>query len=114
MTYLEYTEIDGLLYPNIETGMEGLESNLSKYGILRLRFLHEHKRGMYREMFLTGKLAEYCRAIDTTAFHLSERIQADWLKAHPMPPTDTMERIRLRTQALNIANEIVLAELIYA
>lgn len=41
---LEYVEIDGLLYPNIETGREDIESALSKYGILRLRYLHEHRR----------------------------------------------------------------------
>lgn len=38
---LDYIEIDGLLYPNIETGMEKLEKDLSKYGILRLRYLHD-------------------------------------------------------------------------
>lgn len=113
MIDLEYIEIDGLLYPNIETGMENIENDLSKYGLLRLRYLHEHKFGMYRELFLTGKLAEYCKQIDKTAFDRSDRIQADWLKAHPMPLEDTMERIRLRTQAQVIADEIVLTELIY-
>lgn len=43
MTNLEYTEIDGLLYPILETGMKGLEIDSSKYGIQWLRFLHEHK-----------------------------------------------------------------------
>ncbi|MEG0309586.1 MAG: TnpV protein, partial [Eubacterium sp.] len=60
MLNLEYTEIDGLLYPNIETGMEEIENHLSKYGIMRLRYLHEHKSEMYRKLLLTGKLAEHC------------------------------------------------------
>lgn len=110
---LEYVEIDGLLYPNLETGMENIENDLSKYGILRLRYLHEYKREMYRELLLTGKLAAHCKAIDTAAFEQSEQIQAGWLKSHPMPLEDTLERIRLRTQAQAIADEIVLAELIY-
>lgn len=113
MIDLDYIEIDGLLYPNIKTGMEELENDLTKYGILRLRYLYEHKREMYRQMLFTGKLAEHCRAIDKTAFKLSERIQADWIERHPMPLEDTMERIRLRKQALQIADEIVFAELIY-
>lgn len=113
MIDLEYTEIDGLLYPNIETGMENIENDLSKYGLLRLQYLHKYKFGMYRELFLTGKLAEHCKAIDKVAFDRSERIQTDWLKAHPMPIEDTLERVRLRTQAQAIADEIVLAELIY-
>lgn len=109
----DYIEIDGLLYPNIETGIENLESDLSKYGILRLRYLHEHRRELYRELLMTGKLSEHCRAVDKTAFDRSERIQADWLADHPMPLEDTLERIRLRTQAQAIADEIVMAELIY-
>lgn len=51
MLDLEYIEIDGLFYPNIETGMENIESDLGKYGILRLRYLHEYRFGMYRELF---------------------------------------------------------------
>lgn len=113
MLDLEYTEIDGLLYPNIETGMEEIENHLSKYGIFRLRYLYEHKREIYRELLLVGKLAEHCRAIDKRAFDYSEAIQAAWLEKHPLPLEDTLERIRLRTQAQAIADEIVLAELIY-
>lgn len=110
---LDYIEIDGLLYPNIETGMEHIEGDLGKYGILRLRYLHEHKRSLYRELFLTGKLAQHCKAIDIAAFEQSEQIQAAWLETHLMPIEDTQERIRLRVQAQMIADEIVTTELIY-
>lgn len=110
---LEYTEIDGLLYPNIEIeGKEALD-NLGKYGKLRLDYLHEHRPGLYCELFFTGKLAEHCDHVDKTAFELSERIRADYLKAHPMPDDDTMERIRISTQAQMVADEIVCTELIY-
>lgn len=110
---LDYIEIDGLLYPNIETGMEHIEGDLGKYGILRLRYLHEHKRSLHRELFLTGKLAQHCKAVDKAAFEQSEQIQAAWLEANPMPLKDALERIRLRTQAQMIADEIVTTELIY-
>ena len=110
---LDYIEIDGLLYPNIETGMEHSEGDLGKYGILRLRYLHEHKRSLYRELFLTGKLAQHCKAVDIAAFEQSEQIQAAWLETHPIPLEDTLERVRLRTQAQMLADEIVTAELIY-
>lgn len=74
----------------IETGIENLENDLSKYGIFRLRYLHEYKREMYRELLLTGRLAGHCKAIDKTAFERSEQIQADWLETHPMPLEDTL------------------------
>lgn len=109
---LDYIEIDGLLYPNIETGMENIEADLGKYGILRLRYLCEVKPTMYRELLLTGKLAQHCQAVDRASFEQSEQIQAAWLETHPLPPEDTMERIQLRTQAQMIADEIVTADLI--
>lgn len=86
---------------------------MGKYGILRLRYLHEHKPELYRELLLTGKLAKHCDNIDKAAFERSERIRADYLKIHPMPDEDAMERVRLSTLVQDIADEIVMAELIY-
>ena len=60
----EYTEINGLLYPNIEIDGKDELDNLGKYGQLRLNYLHEQKPGIYRELLLTGNLAEHCAAID--------------------------------------------------
>lgn len=57
----EYTEIDGLLYPNIEIDGKAELDGLGKYGRLRLIYLHEQKPEMYRELLLTGKLAVHCQ-----------------------------------------------------
>lgn len=64
---LEYIEIDGLLYPNIEVDGKAELDNLGKYGRLCLSYLQEQKPGRYRELLLTGKLAEHCTAIDKAA-----------------------------------------------
>lgn len=68
---------------------------------------------MYRELLLTGKLAEHCISIDKTAFKKVERIRLEYLKTRPMPLEDTMERIRLSEMAQEIADECVLHDLIY-
>ncbi|WP_394522800.1 TnpV protein [Lacrimispora sp. JR3] len=109
----EYTEIDGLLYPNIEIDGKDKLDNLGKYGRLRLNYLHEQKLGMYRELLLTGKLAEHCMVIERTAFDMAESIRADYLKLHPIPQEDTMERVRLCELAQEIEYEIVCYQLIY-
>lgn len=113
MIELEYVEIDGLLYPNIETGMENIENDLGKYGMLRLRYLHEQKPEMFRELLFTGKLAEHCSAVDKAAFELTERIRKDYLNASPILVEDTMGRICLSELAQDIADEFVLSDLIY-
>ena len=108
----EYTEIDGLLYPNIEIERKPELDGLGIYGRLRLNYLHGQKLGMYRELLLTGKLGEHCMTIEKSAFEMAERIRADYLKAHPMPEDDTMERIRLSEIAQEIADECVFYDLI--
>ncbi|WP_313133513.1 TnpV protein [Anaerocolumna sp.] len=55
----EYTEISGLLYPNIKIDGKAELDSLGKYGRLRLSYLHEQKPGMYRKLLLTGKLAQH-------------------------------------------------------
>lgn len=109
---LEYTEIDGLLYPNIEINGKAELGDLVKYGLLRLHYLYERKPQMYRELLLTGKLAEHCASIDKTAFEMAERIRADYLKKHTIPEDDTMEHIRIFTQAQMVVDEVIIAEFI--
>lgn len=43
----EYTEIDGVLYPNIEIDRKAELDSLGKYGRLRLIYLHEQKPEIY-------------------------------------------------------------------
>nr|WP_295971295.1 TnpV protein [uncultured Bacillus sp.] len=45
---LEYTEVDGLLYPNIEIEGKAEIENLEKYGLLRITYLHVQKLQMHR------------------------------------------------------------------
>ena len=109
----EYTEIDGLLYPNIEIDEKTKLDDLGKYGRLRLNYLHEQKPEMYRELLLTGKLFKHCISIDKTAFKMAEHIRLEYLKTHPMPLEDTMERIYLSELAQEIADEVVFHDLIF-
>ena len=110
---LEYTEIKEVLYSNIVVENSDTLDNLGKYGCLRLEYLHGYKQEMYRALLFSGKLAEHCAEIDHSAFERAELIRADYLKQHPMPETDAMERIAISEQAQTIADEIIKAELIY-
>ena len=109
----EYTEVDGLLYPNIEIDGKIKLNDLGKYGRLRLNYLHEQKPEMYRELLLTGRLAEHCAMIEKIAFDMAEGIRSDYLKVHLMPEENTIERFYLSELAQEIADECVLYDLIY-
>jgi len=63
---------------------------------------------------VVDKLAQHCKTIDIAAFEQSEQIQAAWLETHPMPLEDTLERVRLRTQAQMIGDEMILRAIVYS
>ena len=44
---------------------------------------------------------------------LSEKMQQQYIEAHPLPVDDFLETVRIRTQTRDIADDIVLNELIY-
>ncbi|WP_312942404.1 TnpV protein [Oscillibacter sp.] len=108
----ECTEIDGLLYPNIELDGKAELDSLGKYGRLRLSYLHEQKPGMYRELLLTGELIEHSAKLENAAFAMAERVRTDYLKKYPLPEDIILERIRISTQAQMIADEIVAVQLV--
>lgn len=113
MIELDYIEIDGLLYPNIALDDENLYNDLGKYGSLRLKYLHEQKPEMYRELLFSGKLARHCADMEKAAFDTAERIRGQYLNQNPPPIEDTMARLQVFTLAQDIADECVLNDLIY-
>lgn len=92
--------------PNIGIDGKSELDDLGRYGRLCLSYLHEQKPGMYR------KLAEHCTMMDKITFEMAEWIRAVYLKKHPMPENDTMERIHLSEQTQEIADKIVIAQII--
>jgi len=112
MIELTYKEIDGLLYPEIDTGESRLQ-NLGRFGKARLEYLHSECFGYYRELLIMGELAEHCEQYDERGYELSERLQERYMERHPLPEDDFMETVRIRTQARNWAEEIVINQIIY-
>lgn len=113
MIDLEYIEIDGLLYPNVQLDDAENYNNLGKYGNLRLKYLHENQPQKYRELLFTGKLAQHCADLEQAAFEMAERIRGQYLKENPAPP-EGIKRIQTFTQAQMIADEMVLHDIVYS
>lgn len=112
MIELTYKEIDGLLYPEIDIGEKRLQ-NLGRFGKARWEYLYSQCFGYYRELLITGKLAEHCEGYDTRGYELSEKLQKEYIEKHPLPDDDFMETVRIRTQARDWAVEVVINQTIY-
>lgn len=111
MIELTYKEIDGLLYPEIDIGESKLQ-NLGRFGNARLEYLYSQCFGYYRELLITGKLAEHCEEYDKRGYELSEKLQEKYIGTHPLPD-DFMETVWIRTQARDWAEEVVINQIIY-
>ena len=71
---ISYTlEEDGLYYPDLYLP-EGTEYPIGKYGILRKSYLKEHRKGLYLELMLAGKLNEHLDQVDEECNQMMDRL----------------------------------------
>ena len=91
--------------------------NIGKYGHLRLNYLKEHKRVLYTELLLTGKLSKHLALIDEDAKKRVSDIVNKLAKAEgvneDLKRTNQMEWVQAMNNIKNCAEETVLNELIY-
>lgn len=62
---LSYTLHGDYYFPNLIIDEE--KATYGKYGMLRKKYLKEHKSGYYQYLVLTGKLTEYLNQVDREA-----------------------------------------------
>ena len=64
---------DGLYYPDLYL-QEETEYSIGKYGMLRKSYLQEHRKGLYLELVLAGKLNEHLHQIDKECNQMMDRL----------------------------------------
>ena len=110
---IRYQEGDlGMRYPELE--LEHLDKVLGKYGMMRGRYLKEHKPTVYHAMLMEGKLLSHLEEINEQAHTLIKCFEWKYFRTHPLPTNgDFLATYHIRGQASEYAEEIVLYELIY-
>ena len=119
-----YDEKNGLSYtlhgdyylPNLEINEE--EPTYGKYGIMRKQFLKEHRSARYQYLILTGKLTEHLNQVDKEASEkvemLMEQMAEQWGVTEELKMQNQIEWVRRMNNIKNVAEEMVLLEIIYA
>ena len=112
---LTYTRNGDYLFPDLR--LEDADLPIGKYGLLRKRYLKEHKRGWYSSLLLTGKLDAHLAEIDHSCNERIELImnQLAWREGvtEALKAADQMEWVRRMNSIRARAEEIVLNELVY-
>ena len=108
---------DGLYYPDLYLPEE-TEYPIGKYGMLRKSYLKEHRKGLYLELILAGKLNEHLHQIDEDCNQMMERLVEQMKEAHGVTEELKMQNQMARIGRMNkiraCAEEMVVKEIVYA
>ena len=119
-----YEQMDGTyrqegdyLIPNL-LPPEGSDAPLGKYGRLRRTFLTEHHNGIYTAMLMDGSLWDHLHEIDLSCKERLDLLVSQMAErenvTEALKATDQMEWVRRMNSIHNRAEEIVLADIVYA
>ena len=111
-----YTKVGDYLLPNLTIDESELQP-IGKYGRMRKHYLKEHRRALYTNLLLTGKLDQHLTEIDEACEERMELLSQQMAKregvTEALKAADQMEWVRRMNSIQSRAEEIVLHELIY-
>lgn len=107
-----YTEVDGVLYPNITVSEES-DVWVGKYGLLWIDYMKFNHAERYSHHIRMRTLNTKALEVNEEAYEMLEGIVNQNLVKHkPQNSASTMEIWRLREQAKQMAEEVVLSDIV--
>ena len=113
---ISYTDRNGYLYPDlIIQGQENFD--IGRFGQKHRAYLKMTRKGMYFRLLVSGKLASYLAEIDRDAQSMFETIVNQSKESNgiteQLKEDNPMEWVRQMNAIVNMAEEFVLAEIVY-
>lgn len=106
---------DGSYYPNLVSTDQ--EPHYGKYGMMRKTYLKEHRPAMYSLYMLEDRLTEHLNAVDDEVQERMDILMRQMMEqqgiTEELKARDHMAWVRAVNGICNMAEEIVLNELIY-
>ena len=114
---IEYTKVGDYLLPNLVIDNRKYEQ-INKYGYLRLDYIKEHKKGLYQSLLmkngLTNHLLSVCKECEKRYnILMNNYIKNDEKLSEKNKENNQIEWVQLMNNYKNMAEEIILRELIY-
>ena len=108
-----YTEVDGVLYPNIVVSEEA-DVWIGKYGLLWIDYMKSNHAERYKHHIRMGTLIARAFELNEEAYEMLEGIVNQYLAKHkPKDKHSTMEMWKIREQAKMLAEEVIYGEIVY-
>ena len=113
---IEYTKVGDYLLPNLIIDNKNYEQ-INKYGYLRLDYIKEHKKGLYQSLLMKNELTNHLLSVSKDCENrynilMNNYIEIDNKLSEKNKETNQMEWVQLMNNYKNMAEEIILRELI--
>ena len=115
---IEYKKIGDYLLPNLVIENDNNNERINKYGYLRLDFIKEHKQGLYQALLMKNELTKHLFSVSIEAEQRLKTLMDNYIKndeklSEKSKETNGLEWVKLMNNYKNMAEEIILKELIY-
>lgn len=114
---LDYTLNGDYYLPDIIDHEQEDHRPLGKWGMMRMEYIKNHRPGLYSSMLLSGKLHTHLADLNEQArerhdFVVRQMARAEGITEH-MKMLDQIEWVRRMNMIVHMADELIMAELIY-
>ena len=114
---LTYTKVGDYLLPNLTIKNQNYK-RINKYGLLKLNYLKENNKALYTTLLMKNELTNYLISVsnecENRLNNLMEQFKkSDKLLSEKSTENNQLNWIKLMNNYKNIAEEIILNELIY-
>ena len=115
---LKYKKIGDYELPNL-TLNDNKKGTINKYGMLRLDYLKAHKKALYTTLLMKDELTNHLISVSKDAVNLLNNLMECYKKSYEKlseknKEINQIEWVKLMNNYKNIAEEIILKEIIYA
>ena len=116
MTELKYNRYGDYLIPDMGLGDED-RIPLGRFGLMRCKYLTEHRPGLYTRLLLSGQLMQQLHKVDRAAAQMMDVMLPQMTKeaglTETLKNTDPLRWVGMMNAITAQIEEIILAELVY-
>ena len=114
---IEYVKQGDYLLPNLIIDNQNY-GEINKYGLLRLNYIKEHKKGLYQSLLMKNELTNHLLSVSKECEERLKTLMDNYIKkdeklSEKSKENSGIEWVKLMNNYKNNAEEIILKELIY-
>lgn len=114
---IEYTKIGDYLLPNLTIKKQDYKQ-INKYGYLRLDYIKNHKKRLYVSLLMKNELTNHLLSVSIEGSKRYKVLMGNYIKSdeklsEKSKENNQVEWVKLMNNYKNMADEIIIKELIY-